>query len=24
METVQLIPDSFHGDWNYAIRPHRK
>ena len=20
--TVRLVPDAFHGDWNYAIRPH--
>ena len=20
--TVQLTPDAFHGEWNYAIRPH--
>jgi hypothetical protein len=23
MATVRLRPDSFHGDWNYAIEPHR-
>ena len=22
MATIRLIPDAFHGDWNYAIRPH--
>ena len=22
MATIRLKPDSFHGDWNYAIRPH--
>ena len=21
--TVRLFPDRFHGEWNYAIRPHR-
>ena len=21
--TVNLAPDSFHGEWNYRIRPHR-
>jgi hypothetical protein len=21
MKTVNLTPDSFHGDWNYTIRP---
>jgi hypothetical protein len=20
--TVRLYPNRFHGDWNYAIRPH--
>jgi hypothetical protein len=20
--TVRLYPNGFHGDWNYAIRPH--
>ena len=24
MATIRLIPDAFHGDWNYAIRPHRQ
>jgi transposase len=22
MKTIQLHPDSFHGEWNYAITPH--
>jgi hypothetical protein len=22
--TVRLFPNRFHGDWNYAIRPHRQ
>lgn len=22
--TVRLYPNRFHGDWNYAIRPHRR
>ena len=22
--TINLIPESFHGDWNYRIRPSRK
>jgi hypothetical protein len=22
--TIALIPDDFHGDWNYTIRPRRK
>jgi hypothetical protein len=22
MESIRLKPDSFHGDWNYTIRPH--
>jgi hypothetical protein len=21
--TVNLVPQSFHGEWNYVIRPHR-
>jgi hypothetical protein len=21
---VNLIPDGFHGDWNYTIAPQRK
>ncbi len=24
MRTVNLIPDAFHGEWNYAIRPRQK
>jgi len=24
MATIRLRPDSFHGDWNYFIRPHAK
>ena len=24
MATVRLRPDPFHGDWNYAIEPHRR
>jgi len=24
MATIRLTPDSFHGDWNYAIIPHRR
>jgi hypothetical protein len=23
LTAVNLIPDSFHGEWNYIIRPHR-
>jgi len=23
MSTIKLEPHSFHGDWNYTIRPHR-
>jgi hypothetical protein len=23
MKTIRLIPDAFHGEWNYAILPHR-
>jgi hypothetical protein len=23
MARVQLTPHSFHGDWNYTIRPNR-
>ena len=23
MATIRLVPDSFHGDWNYTIRPRR-
>jgi len=21
MAQIHLVPDDFHGDWNYAIRP---
>ena len=24
MARVQLRPDTFHGDWNYAILPRRR
>lgn len=24
MRTIHLEPDSFHGDWNYTIRPSLK
>jgi hypothetical protein len=24
MATLRLKPDSFHGDWNYSLQPHRK
>jgi transposase len=24
MATIRLVPDSFHGDWNYTIRPRKK
>jgi len=24
MRSIRLTPDSFHGDWNYAIRPRSK
>jgi len=24
MAQIQLEPHTFHGDWNYTIRPHRK
>jgi len=24
MNTIRLIPDSFHGDWNYTIHPNTK
>jgi hypothetical protein len=24
MATVRLTPDSFHGDWNYTIKPRRR
>jgi hypothetical protein len=23
-ETLRLVPDKFHGEWNYEIHPHRK
>lgn len=23
LKEVRLTPDSFHGDWNYLITPHR-
>jgi hypothetical protein len=23
MQRIKLIPDTFHGDWNYTIRPNR-
>jgi hypothetical protein len=23
MATVRLKPDTFHGDWNYSILPHK-
>ena len=23
MASIRLTPDAFHGDWNYAIKPHR-
>ena len=23
LATVRLYPNRFHGDWNYAVRPHR-
>ena len=23
MATIRLVPDTFHGDWNYTIRPRR-
>jgi hypothetical protein len=23
MATIRLVPESFHGDWNYTIRPRR-
>jgi hypothetical protein len=23
MATIRLKPDSFHGDWNYSIRPRK-
>jgi hypothetical protein len=24
MATIRLVPDSFHGNWNYTIRPRKK
>jgi len=24
MATIRLVPDAFHGDWNYTIRPSRQ
>jgi hypothetical protein len=24
MEQLNLVPECFHGDWNYTIRPNRK
>jgi hypothetical protein len=24
MATIRLMPDASHGDWNYAIQPHRE
>lgn len=24
MASIRLTPDAFHGDWNYAIKPHRE
>jgi hypothetical protein len=24
MKTIRLIPNAFHGEWNYAIKPRRK
>jgi len=24
MQTIQLTPDNFHGEWNYTIRPRRQ
>jgi hypothetical protein len=24
MEQLNLVPHSFHGDWNYTIKPRRK
>jgi hypothetical protein len=23
LKAVRLTPDTFHGDWNYLITPHR-
>jgi hypothetical protein len=22
--SIRFTPDAFHGDWNYAIKPHRR
>jgi Rhodopirellula transposase. len=24
MEQLNLVPECFHGDWNYTIKPNRK
>lgn len=24
MASIHLVPDDFHGDWNYAIKPRKK
>jgi len=24
MASIQLTPHTFHGDWNYTIRPAKK
>jgi hypothetical protein len=24
MATIRLTPDSFHGDWNYTIKPRHR
>ncbi|MGH2361339.1 MAG: ISAzo13 family transposase, partial [bacterium] len=24
MATIRLVPESFHGDWNYSIRPRKR
>jgi hypothetical protein len=24
MTTIRLVPERFHGDWNYSIQPHRR
>jgi len=23
LQTLNLYPDRFHGEWNYVIRPHQ-
>jgi hypothetical protein len=23
MKSINVVPNRFHGDWNYVIRPHR-